>query len=196
MGIIEPQSYILKTGEHIIVRSALLEDAQALIEQMRAVMAEGTFMVTTPEEFDVTIEQEEAWIQSHASDEGKILLVAITQDELIGSLQFRNGARRRLAHQGDFGMSVRKEWRGRGVGSALIRALIAWGRANPLIEQLRLSVLSTNEAAIRLYTTMGFVQEGRLMNQAKLDNGTYSDLILMAKSVKSLHSSGPLQDNE
>lgn len=184
MGIIEPRSYILSTSESIIVRSAQLEDAQALIEQISAVVAEGTFMVTAVEEFNATLEHGEEWIKSHTTDEGKILLVAVAQGRLIGSLHFKNGGRRRLAHQGDFGMSVHKEWRERGVGSALVQSLIIWGCANPLIEQIRLSVLATNEAAIRLYTTMGFMLEGRLMNQAKLEDGTYTDLILMARSVK------------
>jgi RimJ/RimL family protein N-acetyltransferase len=134
MGIIEPRSYTLRTGESIIVRSAQLGDAPALIEQTSAVMAEGAFMVTTSEEFNVTLEQEEEWIQSHTSDEGKILLVATDQDQVIGLLHFRNGVRRCLAHQGDFGMSVYKEWREQGVGSALVRSLIDWGCANPLIE--------------------------------------------------------------
>src|SRR5579884_2862212 len=188
MGIIEPGRYNLRTGESIIVRSAQPEDAPALIEQLRAVMAEGMFMVTTADRLNVTIEQMGEWIQLYASDEGKILLLAIAQEQIIGSLHFTNGVRRRLAHQGDFGMSVHNEWRERGVGSALVESLIAWCSANPLIEQIRLSVFAVNEAAIRLYTTMGFVLEGRLMNQAKLDDGTYTDLILMARSVKSPQS--------
>ena len=114
---------------------------------------------------------------------------------MIGLLHFKNGVRRRLAHQGDFGMTVHKEWRERGVGSALVQSLITWCCANSLIEQIRLSVLASNEAAIRLYTTMGFVLEGRLMNQAKLDDGTYTDLILMARSVKSLHPLESLYDH-
>lgn len=195
MGIIEPGRYILRTGESIIVRSALPEDAPALIGQLRAVMAEGTFMVTTADRLNVTIEQMGEWIQSYVSDEGKILLLAIAQEQIIGSLHFRNGVRRSLAHQGDFGMSVHKEWREQGVGSALVESLIAWCSANPLIEQIRLSVFAINEAAIRLYTTMGFVLEGRLMNQAKLDDGTYTDLILMARSVKSLHPLESLHDH-
>jgi RimJ/RimL family protein N-acetyltransferase len=195
MGIIEPRSYILRTGESIIVRSAQLGDAQSLVKQTRAVLAEGTFMVTTSEEVNVTIEQGEEWIQSYSSDAGKILLVAIAQDQVIGLLHFKNGVRRRLAHQGDFGMTVRKEWRERGVGSALVQSLITWCCANPLIEQIRLSVLATNEAAIRLYTTMGFILEGRLMNQAKRGDGTYTDLILMARSVKSPQSLESLHDH-
>src|SRR6516165_1027895 len=106
MGIIEPKSYTLRTGERIIVRSAQLEDAPALMEQMCAVVVEGTFMVTPVEEFTVTLEQGEEWVKSHTADEGKILLVAIAQDRLIGALHFKNWVRRRLAHQGDFGMSV------------------------------------------------------------------------------------------
>lgn len=152
-------------------------------------------MVTTADRLNVTIEQMGEWIQSYASDEGKILLLAIAQEQIIGSLHFRNGVRRRLAHQGDFGMSVHKEWREQGVGSALVESLVVWCSANPLIEQIRLSVFAVNEAAIRLYTTMGFVLEGRLMNQAKLDDGTYTDLILMARSVKSLHPLESLHDH-
>lgn len=184
MGMMEPHSYTLKTGEEITIRSALPQDAQALLELTSLVVAEGEFLMTTADEFQITTEQEKAWIESFAINEGKIILVAVAEDQIIGMLDFKNGSRKRLAHQGDLGMSVQKAWRSRGVGTALLQALISWGQTNPLIEQIRLAVFSTNEAAIHLYSSMGFVQEGRLMNQAKLDNGTYCDLLLMARFVK------------
>lgn len=184
MGTIQAQSYPLKARKETIVRSAQRQDAQALLSLARSVMAEGDFVLTTPEEFQMAVEQEAQWIDACAADPGKIILVAENHGTIIGVLDFANGTRKRLAHQSEFGMSVLKEWRGLGVGKVLLRSLIGWGRATPLIEQIRLAVFSHNEPAIRLYTSLGFVQEGRLMNQAKLSDGTYCDLLLMAMVVK------------
>jgi RimJ/RimL family protein N-acetyltransferase len=184
MGTIQPRSYPLKARKETVVRSAQVQDGQALLELTRSVMAEGDFVLTTPEEFQMTMEQEAQWIDACAADPGKIVLVAENHGIIIGMLDFANGTRKRLAHQGEFGMSVLKEWRGLGVGKALLRSLIDWGQATPHIEQIRLAVFSHNEPAICLYTSLGFVQEGRLMNQAKLGDGTYCDLLLMAMMIK------------
>lgn len=184
MGIIQAQIQILKMGQEIIIRSALSQDAAHLIHLSHSVMAEGGHVLTTSEEFQVTVEEEVRWIEAYASDPNKIVLVAEVAGLIVGMLDFKNGMRKRLAHQGEFGMSVHKDWRGLGIGKALLQALVHWGQANPAIEQIRLAVLSNNEPAIRLYTSLGFVQEGRLMNQAKLSDGSYCDLLLMVKSVK------------
>jgi GNAT superfamily N-acetyltransferase len=55
-------------------------------------------------------------------------LVAVAGEEVVGSLhvdQSRFGF-------GEFGMMVARDWRGRGVGSALVAAAIEWGREKGL----------------------------------------------------------------
>ena len=79
---------------------------------------------------------------------------------------------------GEIGMMVARDWRGRGVGSALVAAAIEWGRENGL-HKLTLSVFPHNEAAIRLYRKFGFAEEGRREKQIRRANGEIWDLIEM-----------------
>jgi len=79
---------------------------------------------------------------------------------------------------GDIGMMVAAPWRGRGVGSALVAAAIAWARARGL-HKLALSVFPHNEAAVALYRKSGFVEEGRLVRHVRRANGQLWDLIEM-----------------
>ena len=57
-------------------------------------------------------------------------------------------------------MAVAREWRGRGVGSALLAAAIERARADG-VHKLSLEVFPHNEAGIALYRKFGFVEEGR-----------------------------------
>lgn len=75
-------------------------------------------------------------------------------------------------------MFVAREWRGRGVGSALMQAAIAWGRDRGL-HKLTLSVFPHNAAAIALYEKFGFVVEGRRVKQMRRQSGELWDLIDM-----------------
>ncbi len=77
-----------------------------------------------------------------------------------------------------------KEWRGRGVGTALLKSLLEWATAHPLIEKVWLEVFATNERAIRLYRKLGFVEEGVRPQDIKLGPGRYVDTLAMYKFVK------------
>ena len=101
-------------------------------------------------------------------------LVAIAVDELVGSLHVEQSS----FGFGEIGMMVARDWRGRGVGSALVAAAIEWGRENGL-HKLTLSVFPHNEAAIRLYRKFGFAEEGRREKQIRRANGEIWDLIEM-----------------
>ena len=79
---------------------------------------------------------------------------------------------------GELGMMVAREWRGRGVGTALVAATIDRARARGL-HKLTLSVFPHNESAIALYRKFGFVEEGRLAKHLRRDSGELWDLIAM-----------------
>ena len=121
--------------------------------------------------------------QKHIDGPGKLVLVAEIPDEVIGCLSFENGQRRRIAHRGSFGISVREKWRGQGIGTAMLQTLIDWAEANPLIEKVGLSVFANNVDAIRLYKRLGFVEEGRQPREMKLGPGEYTDNVLMYRFV-------------
>jgi RimJ/RimL family protein N-acetyltransferase len=79
---------------------------------------------------------------------------------------------------GEIGMMVAADWRGRGVGTALVAAAIAWARSRGL-HKLALSVFPHNNAAIGLYRKFGFVEEGRLVQHVRRADGQLWDLIEM-----------------
>jgi RimJ/RimL family protein N-acetyltransferase len=101
-------------------------------------------------------------------------LVAVAQAEIIGSLHVE---RSRFGF-GEIGMAVAREWRGLGVGSALLAAAVAWARENQL-HKLSLSVFPHNERAIALYRRFGFVEEGRRVKQIRRSSGELWDTIEM-----------------
>jgi RimJ/RimL family protein N-acetyltransferase len=100
--------------------------------------------------------------------------VAIAAGRVIGELRVE------ASHFGfgEIGMMVARDWRGRGVGSALVAAAIEWGRENGL-HKLTLSVFPHNEAAIGLYRKFGFVEEGRREKHIRRSNGEIWDLLDM-----------------
>ena len=101
-------------------------------------------------------------------------IVAVAGPELIGLLNVepsRHGF-------GEIGMAVAREWRGRGVGSALLAAAIEWAHGQGL-HKLSLGVFAHNTAAIELYRKLGFVEEGRRIKQYRRASGELWDSIEM-----------------
>jgi RimJ/RimL family protein N-acetyltransferase len=100
--------------------------------------------------------------------------VAVADDEIVGSVHVE-----RSRHGfGEFGMAVAREWRGRGVGSALLATAIEWARQQGL-HKLSLGVFAHNAAAIALYRKFGFVEEGRRVKQYRRTSGELWDSIDM-----------------
>jgi RimJ/RimL family protein N-acetyltransferase len=101
-------------------------------------------------------------------------LVALAGDEIVGSLHVQETP----FGFGELGMLVAREWRGRGVGSALVAAAIEWARERGL-HKLSLSVFAHNAAAIALYRKFGFVEEGRRVKHFRRANGELWDSLEM-----------------
>ena len=101
-------------------------------------------------------------------------LVAVADAELIGSIHVE----RSRSGPGEIGMLVAREWRGHGVGSALLAASIAWAREHEL-HKLSLSVFPHNARGIALYRKFGFVEEGRRIKQIRRSSGELWDTIEM-----------------
>lgn len=171
--------YTIQGGQQIIIREARTEDAEKLLKTAKKIINEQGFALTSPEEFNYTIEQEKKFIQSHLENPREILFVADVSGEIIGMLDVRCCSRKKLAHTVEFGMSVLKEWRNKGIGGFLLRELIDWGDKNNIIEKITLQVFANNERAIYLYKKFGFKEEGRQVKAIKFDDGKYVDNVLM-----------------
>ena len=118
------------------VRHAVEEDRLPLARLFAAVAEERDGIATEP---PVDVEARAAgWDIEN-------ILVAVTGEETVGFIHVgpRFGG-------GDIGMAVAQEWRGRGVGSALVAAAIESAREKGL-HKLSLEVFTHNTAGIALY---------------------------------------------
>jgi putative acetyltransferase len=113
--------------------------------------------------------------------ESAYYLVAVIDERLVGMVSidtFPNRPRRK--HAGAIGISVHEEWQGKGVGTALMRAILDFADNWLNLTRLELEVYADNEAAIRLYERFGFELEGTLRQHAFRD-GKYVDAKMMAR---------------
>ena len=166
------------------IRSAVINDAARMLEIQKTVITEDQFLMTTFDEFTQTLEGQKAWIQEKLTNEYETILVAEADNKVVGWLVFRSPARKRIAHTGNFGMMIDIQYRGQGIGKKLLKELLQWAKENPFIEKVCLGVFSTNENAIALYKKMGFIEEGRKINEIKLRDNEYVDDVLMYQFVK------------
>ena len=177
----------LPNGIHakdIIIRQATVADAWMVLRLSRSIISDSDFNVTTPEEFTIGVEEEGDWINGFVKDKNSILLLAVEQNEVVGMLNFRGSPRKRLRHTGTIGLGILKRCRGMGIGTLLMGELINWASKHRVIEKLELNVFEKNLAARALYQKMGFVEQGFLTNGVKLEDGSYTNVILMARFVK------------
>ena len=100
--------FVSKSGANVTVRSASDQDASAILSLAKSVIEEEIYQLTSAAEFKMTVEAEEKWIRSHFENPHHLILLAVLDNEIVGMLDFSNGHRQRIAHTGEFGMSVAK----------------------------------------------------------------------------------------
>jgi RimJ/RimL family protein N-acetyltransferase len=101
---------------------------------------------------------------------------------IIGMIGFQRETRRKTQHTGTIrSLYVAAHARGRGVGHALLERGIAEARLQPGLEQLFLAVVSTNEAARRLYAAHGFTVYGVEPHALKLDDRYYDEDLMVLR---------------
>jgi RimJ/RimL family protein N-acetyltransferase len=150
-----------------VVRPARTDDGRAMAELFAAVAEERDGIATEP-----PVDVDERADQFARSADASI--VAEAGGRVIGMIHVeasRHGF-------GEFGMHVDRDWRGSGVGTALLRAAIDWSRGQGL-HKLCLEVFPHNTAGIALYSKCGFVEEGRRVKQYRRASGELWDAIVM-----------------
>lgn len=168
----------------VIIRDAELSDAAAMLACTRANIEDTNVLLMETCEFNFTIEQEQEWITSLREADNAFIMVAERNSEVIGLLDFRASAFRRERHRGSFGIALRSECRGLGIGSRMIGIMINWAQQHPELEKIGLSAFSTNERAIELYKRLGFIELARSPKHFKLAEGSYADNVNMYLFVK------------
>ena len=164
--------------ETLQIREATEGDAEGLVLFMARLANEGLPVLFKGMAVP-SVDEERDFVRRFRKPQDGVCLVAVDGETVVGVLDFHREKRAQVAHGGEFGMSVDREYRRQGVGTALLRALIAWARAEA-VTRLQLQVFENNRPAIGLYESMGFQTEGRRRG-AVVVAGTPIDVLLMAR---------------
>ncbi|CAM3536106.1 N-acetyltransferase domain-containing protein [Bordetella sputigena] len=105
--------------------------------------------------------------------------VALVGRDVVGWCDIVPLAQPGFRHTGVLGMGVRPDWRGRGVGKALLTAAVR-AAAGLKLSRIELEVYAANAAARALYQSCGFVEEG-VKRKARYLDGHHEDIVIMAR---------------
>ena len=171
---------MLRDGTPVTLRLAQVDDAAAVLAYMRSASAESDYLTFAPAELALTLEDEQRFIEGLGTDQ--LLLLALVDGEIVSAATvMRRMGRPRIAHLGILGVSVRRQFWGRGLGRLMMQRLIAWSREHG-VRQLNLEVRTDNARASGLYERLGFTHFGRTP-RAFLVDGVFYDTDLMGMSL-------------
>ena len=107
---------------------------------------------------------------------GGFVLGAFIDGELVAVAGLGRNRGEKIRHKAlVWGVYVKESMRSRGIGKALLSALIARASSLPGLDQLRLAVGADQTAAKKLYRSLGFRRYGRERRCMKVGN-TYVDM--------------------
>lgn len=168
------KQYLLKNGQTMTVREANEDDAEAIKNVVNSVASEKYYVV--PER------SREDWDEAIREIKNRKGLIIVTQldEKTVGMAHLVRGKFEKNKHVGFLGISILKEFRKIGIGTAMMQYIMEWARRQKGLEKVSLTVFSTNEAAINLYRTFGFQIEGMSKRQYRIE-GKYIDETIMGK---------------
>lgn len=178
--IFEEKKITLKDGRIAILKSPCVEDAEKMLNCIRQSSGETDFLNRYPEEWNISVEQEEAWVSSLRSSSDTLGIACYVDGEVAGSCEIRFRGGIKTAHRANIGISILKDYWNLGIGSAMFEELVVAAQ-NRGTEIMELEFIEGNERAKHLYEKFGFRVVSERPNAFKLKDGTYRSEIYMQK---------------
>lgn len=172
----EPIEVVLLDGRRVSLRTPAESDAGKMLQYLReAYAASWRNLNGSPTRYDEMSEAEEADILLRAAEDPDcIMLVAVIEDAIVGSIHIVRIGKFSLHHCGQLGMLVHPSYRRLGIGETLLRHALGCGELLLEIWNVRLTVRTFNTGAIALYEKQGFRRVGVLRAVSDLE-GTFYD---------------------
>ncbi|MFU0833730.1 MAG: GNAT family N-acetyltransferase [Oscillospiraceae bacterium] len=169
---------ILKDDRELWIRRAEEEDAQQLVQYMNLVGGESDFLTYGKNECRFTVEEERRFLRDQQKNPNNLYLVGFIGAELACCANLAAESKKRIAHNCELGITVRKKYWNLGAASAMMKELIHFAKENETLKAIHLNVYANNQSAIRLYEKFGFQTVGRIQNYFQVGNEYYDDLIM------------------
>ena len=166
----------VKSGQTLMLRRPTEDDAEKMIEYLNIVGGESDNLLFGENEFNLSIEEEREYI-NNSNNKSNLMIIGIIDNDIVCIGQIRKLTRKRIAHNSEIAISVKKDYWGIGIGSSIMEELIGFAKTND-IKIISLGVREKNNKAINLYKKYGFKEVGVHKNYFNI-NGVFYDEILM-----------------
>jgi len=173
------KEFVSKKGDHIVIRFIDNNDAPNMRRMKNNIIAE-----LDPESKKVTLKDQEKLVQEMLQgllNKKEVLFCAITGSEIIGRCLLTpfSGP---SSHMGEISLSIIKEFREEGIGTALIKEACGVAKDKLNLRIIDLCTDETNIIALDLYRKLGFQKYG-VIPKGHLVKNKYVDKIFMYKEL-------------
>lgn len=167
----------------VTYRAPKRSDLDGLLSFVNGLVDEDTF-IQMDKRF--TKKEERKWLDEKLKlirKRDAVMILAESGNRLVGNCIISRRTRsRKVRHFATLGISVRKGFRGRGIGEALARRAMALAKKRMGTTLLTLTCFANNRVARNLYRKLGFRKCGRYPG-AFYFKGRYVDEIMMYKRL-------------
>lgn len=183
--VFDEKQIILKDGRTAVLRSPRVEDAEKLLNYITKSCGETEYLARYPEEWNTTVEQEEAWVNRLRSSADTLGITCYVDGEVAGNceISFRGGMK--VSHRATIAIAILKDYWNLGIGSAMFEELVSAAQ-NRGTEIMELEFIEGNDRARRLYEKFGFRIVSQKPNAFRLKDGTYRSEVYMQKYLREI----------
>lgn len=175
------QKFVAKDGSEFVLREPKIGDAKSSLDYINELVREGAPIIIDKV---TTLEEERKWLRRQIEDIKKkqnVTLVAEKNGEIVSICQLWRRPYR-MSHIADFGISVKKKYRGIGIAEKISHEVFRIANDKG-IEIVRSWVFEDNEPSKALLKKLGFVRDAILKDEIK-DGIDYKDAFLMSLYLK------------
>ncbi|MBS7576801.1 MULTISPECIES: GNAT family N-acetyltransferase [unclassified Enterococcus] len=167
----------------LIIREAIPTDAKQLLAVLKRIGGESEFLTMDENGVDISEADEALALAAIYESPNNTLMVALVDDEIVGTVSISGDSHYRIFHIGELGISILSEYQGYGIGGYLMDAVIDWAIESKVIKRLELTVQKRNKKAVQLYLRKGFRIEGEQLRGARLQSGEYIEVLSMSRLI-------------
>ncbi len=180
--IFTAKTITLKNGATAILKSPEVADAEQFIEFIGKAYGETEFLTRYPEEWNMPLEKEEAWINRLNGSPDSMAIACYMNGRVMGNCEISFNTGMKTAHRASIAISLLREVWDLGIGTAMMEDLINAAEVRG-VEIVELEFVEGNERAKHLYEKFGFRVVSERPDIFKLKDGTYRKELYMQKRM-------------
>ena len=155
------------------------KDEESLYEIFQEVVDSGS-------QFPYECSSIEEFHRQFFTPQGQVYVCHSLEGEVIGGFYLKANYSGRSSHIANAAYMIRKTYRGKGVGSLLIKASLHLAKDLGLHAMQFNMVLSQNKLAVKLYERLGFNIVGTIPQAVRNPDGSFQDGYVMHRKLDNL----------